>query len=116
MKKLIDFIKHEIEASTPYYGTVYIDFTPHGSKVYIRSGNAVSPMGPWDKSLLKVFHSKDGGRWEVCGSAYDQEFSTDLVDWSLNWTRVINQAVERGYQSTIPLNEGFTGSAARYGY
>ena len=70
--------------SAGYNETLHIKVTPYGSKVYIRPDNAVSRMlsNKWLKFLsiillifpfiwlFKRFHSRGGGRWEVCGSAY----------------------------------------------
>jgi hypothetical protein len=68
----------------PYHGDVQVTFTPINSKVYIRPSNQLSQAlsNKWLKFLsivlfifpfiwlFKRFHSKGGGRWEVCGSAY----------------------------------------------
>lgn len=83
MKEIQSAIQSTIK-STPYNGSLQIDLTPYGSKVYIRPDNAVSRMlsNKWLKFLsiillifpfiwlFKRFHSRGGGRWEVCGGAY----------------------------------------------
>ena len=83
MQQLETAIRSTIESS-PYNGSLQIDITPYGSKVYIRPDNAVSRMlsNKWLKFLsiillifpfiwlFKRFHSRGGGRWEVCGGAY----------------------------------------------
>jgi hypothetical protein len=83
MQQIEGAIRATIESS-PYNGSVQIDFTPYGSKVYIRPDNSVSRMlsNKWLKFLsiillifpfiwlFKRFHSRGGGRWEVCGGAY----------------------------------------------
>lgn len=83
MQQLQSAIRFTIETS-PYNGSLHIDITPYGSKVYIRPDNAVSRMlsNKWLKFLsiillifpfiwlFKRFHSRGGGRWEVCGGAY----------------------------------------------
>ena len=83
MEQIESAIRSTIESS-PYNGSLQIDITPYGSKVYIRPNNAVSRMlsNKWLKFLsiillifpfiwlFKRFHSRGGGRWEVCGGAY----------------------------------------------
>ncbi|KAF8807378.1 hypothetical protein BYT27DRAFT_7164905 [Phlegmacium glaucopus] len=83
MQQIESAIRSTIK-STPYNGSLQINFTPYGSKVYIRPNNAVSRMlsNKWLKFLsiillifpfiwlFKRFHSRGGGRWEVCGGAY----------------------------------------------
>ena len=83
MQQIESAIRSTIESS-PYNGSLQIDITPYGSKVYIRPDNAVSRMlsNKWLKFLsiillifpfiwlFKRFHSHGGGRWEVCGGAY----------------------------------------------
>ena len=83
MQQLESAIRSTIECS-PYNGYLEINVTPYGSKVYIRPDNAVSRMlsNKWLKFLsiillifpfiwlFKRFHSRGGGRWEVCGGAY----------------------------------------------
>ena len=70
MKKLFDAIRSTIRSS-PYNGSISIHSKVYGSKVYIRP--AKLSMGRkfffW---LYKHWHFRfrDGGRWEVCGSAY----------------------------------------------
>ncbi|TFK77124.1 hypothetical protein BDN72DRAFT_754946 [Pluteus cervinus] len=70
--------------STNYHGDLRIYFVPYSSKVYIRPDNKISRMlsNKWLKFLsiitlifpfiwlFKRFHSRGGGRWEVCGGAY----------------------------------------------
>ena len=83
MQQIESAIRSTIESS-PYNGSLEIVTTPYGSKVYIRPDNAVSRMlsNKWLKFLsiillifpfiwlFKRFHSRGGGRWEVCGCAY----------------------------------------------
>ena len=83
MQQIEAAIRSTIESS-PYNGSLQIDITTYGSKVYIRPNNAVSRMlsHTWLKVLsiillifpfiwlFKRFHSRGGGRWEVCGGAY----------------------------------------------
>ena len=83
MQQIETAIRSTIESS-PYDGSITIDLTTYGSKVYIRPNNAVSRMlsNKWLKFLsiillifpfiwlFKRFHSRGGGRWEVCGGAY----------------------------------------------
>lgn len=83
MQQIESAFRSTIESS-PYNGSLEINVTPYGSKVYIRPNNAVSRMlsNKWLKFLsiillifpfiwlFKRFHSHGGGRWEVCGAAY----------------------------------------------
>lgn len=76
-------IRSTIKA-VPYNGSLTVDIAPRGSKVYVRPDNKVSRMlsNMWLKFLsiillifpfiwlFKRFHSRGGGRWEVCGAAY----------------------------------------------
>ncbi|CAA7265823.1 unnamed protein product [Cyclocybe aegerita] len=83
----IQQIENSVRATiqgAPYHGTIAISFTPHHSKIYIRPDNWVSRTlsNKWLKFLsillciypfiwlFKRFHSRGGGRWEVCGGAY----------------------------------------------
>ncbi|EKM83900.1 hypothetical protein AGABI1DRAFT_124228 [Agaricus bisporus var. burnettii JB137-S8] len=68
---------------SPYHGDIQVTFIPIKSKIYIRPSNQLSRAlsNMWLKFLsvilfifpfiwlFKRFHSKGGGRWEVCGSA-----------------------------------------------
>lgn len=70
--------------ATPYNGDLDIQFTKYRSRIYIRPDNRLSRMlsNKWLKFisiilfiypfiwLFKRFHSRGGGRWEVCGGAY----------------------------------------------
>ncbi|KAF8078649.1 hypothetical protein FPV67DRAFT_1571623 [Lyophyllum atratum] len=70
--------------ATMYHGSLEVEFQRQGSKVYIRPDNSLSRMlsNKWLKLLFilllifpfiwlfKRFHSRGGGRWEVCGGAY----------------------------------------------
>ncbi|RDB28470.1 hypothetical protein Hypma_015550 [Hypsizygus marmoreus] len=70
--------------STMYQGSVTVELKETGSKIYIRPDNKLSRMlsNKWLKFLsiilfifpfiwlFKRFHSRGGGRWEVCGGAY----------------------------------------------
>jgi len=83
MQQIESAVRSTIEA-TPYNGCLTVEFIPHGSKVYIRPDNRVSRMlsNKWLRFLsiilfvfpfiwlFKRFHSRGGGRWEVCGAAY----------------------------------------------
>jgi hypothetical protein len=83
MQQLEDAIRSKIK-STPYNGSLQVDFIMHRSKIYIRPDNKLSRMlsNKWLKFLsiillifpfiwlFKRFHSRGGGRWEVCGGAY----------------------------------------------
>ena len=83
MQELEDAIRSKIK-STPYNGSLEVDFIMHRSKIYIRPDNKLSRMlsNKWLKFLsiillifpfiwlFKRFHSRGGGRWEVCGGAY----------------------------------------------
>jgi hypothetical protein len=76
-------VRSTIEA-TPYRGSLTVRFASHGRYVFIRPDNKVSRMlsNKWLKFLsiillvfpfiwlFKRFHSRGGGRWEVCGGAY----------------------------------------------
>ncbi|KAK0465054.1 uncharacterized protein EV420DRAFT_1637223 [Desarmillaria tabescens] len=67
-----------------YTGTLEVNFETSGKQVYIRPDNRLSRTlsNKWLKFLsiilfifpfiwlFKRFHSKGGGRWEVCGGAY----------------------------------------------
>jgi hypothetical protein len=112
MQQIINAIRSRIKSS--YNGSLRIDFTTYGSKVYIRSDNAVSPMGSFGKFQLKVLHSDDSGRWEVCGSAYPLKqwvptsfqvsgFGGFEGEWFRICEDVIIQAVNTWYHSPIPL-------------
>ncbi|KAG6911982.1 hypothetical protein DXG01_000230 [Tephrocybe rancida] len=71
-------------ARTMYQGSVDVDFERRGAKIFIRPDNKLSRMlsNKWLKFLsiilfifpfiwlFKRFHSRGGGRWEVCGGAY----------------------------------------------
>ncbi|KXN90053.1 hypothetical protein AN958_05058 [Leucoagaricus sp. SymC.cos] len=71
-------------ALAPYQGDIEVTFIPINSNIYIRPSNRLSRMmsNMWLKFvsiilfifpfiwLFKRFHSRGGGRWEVCGGAY----------------------------------------------
>jgi hypothetical protein len=83
MQQIESAVRSTIE-TTPYNGSLSVEFTPYRSKVYIRPDNKVSRMlsKKWLKILsiillifpfiwlYKRFHPRGGGRWEVCGGAY----------------------------------------------
>ncbi|KAF8905558.1 hypothetical protein CPB84DRAFT_1844963 [Gymnopilus junonius] len=83
MQQIESAVRATIQA-TPYNGNLNITFVPHNTKIYIRPDNRVSRMlsNKWLKFLsilffifpfvwlFKRFHSKGGGKWEVCGGAY----------------------------------------------
>ncbi|KAF8898772.1 hypothetical protein BD779DRAFT_1485463 [Infundibulicybe gibba] len=70
--------------STGYHGTIRVDTTVTGNRIYIRPDNRLSRMlsNKWIKFLsiillifpfiwlFKRFHARGGGRWAVCGGAY----------------------------------------------
>ncbi|KAG5639223.1 hypothetical protein H0H81_005297 [Sphagnurus paluster] len=78
-------------AATMYHGCVEVEFQRRASKIYIRPDNTLSRMlsNKWLKFLsiilmifpfiwlFKRFHSRGGGRWEICGGAYP------LKQWEL---------------------------------
>jgi len=83
----IDTLKSAIRAtiaSTSYAGNISISFESTSNKICVRPDNRLSRIlsNPWIKFLMfitliypfvwlyKRFHSKGGGRWEVCGGAY----------------------------------------------
>jgi len=83
----IDTLKAAIRttiASTSYVGNVSVSFEYSSNKICVRSDNRLSRTlsNPWIKFLMiitliypfvwlyKRFHSRGGGRWEVCGGAY----------------------------------------------
>jgi hypothetical protein len=72
MQQLSGAIRSTI-LSSPYDGDVHVDYKTLGSNVYIRSEKFCMTLERKSLfSLFKYFRSKDsdGGRWEVCGSAY----------------------------------------------
>lgn len=70
--------------NTPYSGSLEIYFTKHRSRIYVRPDNRLSRAlsNKWVKFLsillliypfiwlFKRFHSRGGGKWQVCGAAY----------------------------------------------
>ncbi|KDR84964.1 hypothetical protein GALMADRAFT_218038 [Galerina marginata CBS 339.88] len=83
MEQIENAVRATIRA-TPYNGSLNVTLVPHNTKIYIRPDNRVSRMlsNKWLKVLswillifpfiwlFKRFHSRGGGRWEVCGGAY----------------------------------------------
>ncbi|KAF9475612.1 hypothetical protein BDN70DRAFT_864604 [Pholiota conissans] len=83
MEQIENVIRSTIKL-TPYNGSLDVNIYPRGSKIFIRPNNKVSRMlsNKWLKFLsiilfifpfvwlFKRFHSRGGGRWEVCGGAY----------------------------------------------
>ena len=83
IKNLKEAVHSTISASL-YQGNVKIDFELSADKIYIRPDNTLSRMlsNKWIFVLsivllvypfiwlFKRFHSRGGGRWEVCGGAY----------------------------------------------
>lgn len=79
-------------ASTSYAGNVTISFEYASNKICVRPDNRLSRTlsSPWLKFLMfitliypiiwlyKRFHSRGGGRWEVCGGAYALKQSVPL--------------------------------------
>ncbi|KAF8641145.1 hypothetical protein AX17_000787 [Amanita inopinata Kibby_2008] len=75
---------HATILSTRYNGCIQVSFDTKGSRVCIRADNRLSRIlsNKWCKFLsiillifpfvwlFKRFHSRGGGRWEVCGGAY----------------------------------------------
>ncbi|KAK2461935.1 hypothetical protein APHAL10511_006398 [Amanita phalloides] len=124
-------------SSTPYHGSIEVYFKIENSKVYVRPNNRLSRMlsNIWLKILsiillifpfiwlFKRFHSRGGGRWEVCGGAYalkrvvkgeddnlasSSEPTTKVVgvregEWFRRWEGVIRRSVAGRYQSSIPI-------------
>ena len=136
MEQIVGAIRSTIRSSR-YDGYIRIRLNTYGSKICIRP--AEFSMGRkllfW---LYKHFRSRDGGRWEVCGSAYPLKQSVPTTrraqgsarymqtptcskillgvkegEWFRNWEGNIIRAVRQRYQSSTPLNSGFTGSAVR---
>jgi hypothetical protein len=146
----IQNLEHAIRSSiiaAGYRGRVEIKFITHGSKIYVRSNNAISRMlsNKWLKFLsillllypfiwlFKRFHSRGGGRWEVCGGAYTlkrrapveegqlpfgtAETSPGVIqtpagiaglvggeaEWFMKWEGFIVRAVLGNYQSSMPI-------------
>jgi hypothetical protein len=83
----IDTLKSAIRttiASTSYAGNISVSFEYTSNKICVRPDNRLSRIlsNPWIKFLMiitliypfvwlyKRFHSRGGGRWEVCGGAY----------------------------------------------
>ncbi|KAF6766061.1 hypothetical protein DFP72DRAFT_985233 [Ephemerocybe angulata] len=93
MEQIESAIRSTILA-TPYNGDLEIHFTKHRSKIYIRPDNGLSRMlsNKWLYFLsiiflifpfiwlFKRFHSRGGGRWEVCGGAYPLKRWVPLED------------------------------------
>ena len=132
MQQIDGAIRSTIKSS-PYNEPFHIDYKTYGSKIYVR------PEEFSKNGLFKFFRSNnDGGRWEVCGSAYPLKqwvptlatsqtaeiSSTRYIqtptgpkellgvkegEWLRNWEDVIIRAVREGYRSPIPLNNGFNG-------
>lgn len=83
LQQIESAVRSSIQA-TMYHGSVEVDITTYGSKIFIRPDNRLSRMlsNKWLKFLsiillifpfiwlFKRFHSRGGGRWEVCGGAY----------------------------------------------
>ena len=135
MEHIVDAIRSTIKSS-PYDGSIYIHLETYGSKVYIRPSK-ISMSRKFLFWLYKHFRSRDGGRWEVCGSAYPlkqwvpttnqrAQGSTRYMqtptgpkellglkegEWFRIWEGDIIRAVRQRYQFFTPLNSGFTGSA-----
>ncbi|KAH0590770.1 hypothetical protein H2248_000895 [Termitomyces sp. 'cryptogamus'] len=134
-------------ARTMYQGTVEVDFERHGAKIYIKPDNRLSRMlsNKWLKFLsiilcifpfiwlFKRFHSRGGGRWEVCGGAYAmRRLEPDRIEvlpddgdtlpgytaqarnrkilvgmradeWFSKWEGTIIRSVRGRYQSSTPI-------------
>jgi len=83
LQQLESAVRSSITA-TMYHGSIEVEFQRRGSKIYIRPNNGLSKMlsNKWVKFLsiillifpfiwlFRRFHSRGGGRWEVCGGAY----------------------------------------------
>ncbi|KAK0208237.1 hypothetical protein DFS33DRAFT_1411054 [Desarmillaria ectypa] len=83
LRNLESAIRSIIKTSL-YTGTLEVNFETSGKQVYVRPDNRLSRTlsNKWLKFLsiilfifpfiwlFKRFHSKGGGRWEVCGGAY----------------------------------------------
>ncbi|KAF8622458.1 hypothetical protein AX15_006980 [Amanita polypyramis BW_CC] len=124
--------------SAPYNGSVDISFDIKNSKVYVRPNNRLSRIlsNKWLKLLsilllifpfvwlFKRFHSRGGGRWEVCGAAYalkrtiregdldlpysSRERPSNVIgikegEWFRKWQGAIGRAVAGRYQSSTPI-------------
>ncbi|KAF5384853.1 hypothetical protein D9615_001503 [Tricholomella constricta] len=105
--------------STMYHGSLEVEFQRCGSKVYIRPDNTLSRMlsNKWLKFLsiillifpfiwlFKRFHSRGGGRWEVCGGAYALK----------RWEPIPEGNEDPGESSRDALPPGYTaqGSSSR---
>ncbi|KAL0569550.1 hypothetical protein V5O48_012413 [Marasmius crinis-equi] len=86
MDMILFRVRSAISAATgPFYrGDIQVNFDRTSNKIHIRPNNRLSRIlsNVWLKILLwilliypfiwlyKRFHSKGGGRWEVCGGAY----------------------------------------------
>ena len=122
-----------IITSTPYNGHLDVSFETKDSKVYVRPDNRLSRMlsNKWLKFLsiilfifpfiwlFKRFHSRGGGRWEVCGGAYSLKREVHegpaiigkgkkLIgvregEWFRKWEGVIRRSVLGRYVSTVPI-------------
>jgi len=146
----IDSLKSAIRTtitSTPYTGNISVSFECTSNKIFVRPDNRLSRIlsNPWLKFLMfitliypfvwlyKRFHSRGGGRWEVCGGAYaikrlvpaSEEQNPDSKStlevrpaggsmkviglkegqWLRQWEGSIKHAVASRLQTSLPLTE-----------
>ncbi|KAF8642356.1 hypothetical protein AX16_009625 [Volvariella volvacea WC 439] len=97
MQQLESAIRSSILHHTMYFGDLTVEFQTRASKVYIRPDNRLSRMlsNKWLKFLsmillifpfiwlFKRFHSRGGGKWQVCGGAYALKRWVPLTDEEL---------------------------------
>lgn len=113
--------------STHYSGTVKVSCDVSANKIYVRPDNRLARVlsNGWMKLLLiltlvypfiwlfRRFHSRGGGRWEVCGGAYAlKRASNDAKgrvvgmkegQWLRQWEGTIRHAVGTHLQNAVPL-------------
>jgi len=132
LKKLEDNIRSTIKSSPCLYdGIISITLIRYRSIVRIRPGPDPANLKSVLRKLLSLllFRVRDGGRWEVCGSACEWVPATSFRaqgyvqtptgpkailwenedDWLKYWKNDIIRAVTDQYHSSIPLNNGFFG-------
>jgi len=110
-----DALKSAIRAtivSTSYTGNITISFEYTANKICVRPDNTLSRTlsNSWLKLLMivtfvypfiwlfKRFHSRGGGRWEVCGGAYGLKGSVS-ADEQISDTKVALQDQHTGNSS-----------------
>ncbi|KAG5647959.1 hypothetical protein DXG03_006993 [Asterophora parasitica] len=96
---------------THYQGRISVDFNLSATKIFIRPDNRLSRTlsKTWVKVLLCIFliypfiwlfkryHSRGGGRWEVCGGAYALKYTepVDAASWKSDRNDVVPSAPPR---------------------